>query len=207
MLALSLTLVACNNKPAPAGSSSKPAAETSQGSAPMQKAPAKTKVSLADWEGTWNGFHGYLDNPELDSTYEEVAGRDSKKADEVKAEIKKKVAADFTGITIKGDKISFLDGFEKDGGKELSSATYSFVESRKVTHGGAELEWDIFKANEADAPYPYMVLMPVHGEEELVHFHLRYGNSIDDIMARDDWYPTFVAPSSTMGQIKEEIKE
>ncbi len=50
-------------------------------------------------------------------------------------------------------------------------------------------------------------MMPVHGEEELTHFHMRYGNSVDELMSKETWFPTFVAPSSTIDQIKDEIKE
>ena len=51
------------------------------------------------------------------------------------------------------------------------------------------------------------MLMPVHGEEELVHFHMRYGKSLDELEKQDKWYPTFVKPESTMDQIADEVKE
>ena len=125
----------------------------------------------------------------------------------MKAELKEKRSCEFHGLKIEGDTVSFLDGFESEGGAEIAKATYECVDSKKVMHGGHELEWDVFKAKEADAKYPVLLMMPVHGEEELTHFHMRYGNDVDELMGKDDWYPTFVAPSSTIDQIKDEIKE
>lgn len=50
-------------------------------------------------------------------------------------------------------------------------------------------------------------MMPVHGEEELVHFHMRYGKNADELFKKDGWFPTFVKPNSTMDQIADEVKE
>ncbi|MBY4797294.1 metal-binding protein ZinT [Collinsella sp. AGMB00827] len=200
-LAMAPLLAGCNSAPKPAVGS-EPA-----GSATTQTTPAKHEVSLADWEGAWNGFNGYLDNPEVAPAFDEVAKRDGKSAEEVKKDFSAKVMCDFKGIVFKGDTIELLDGFESEGGKPTGKATYTFKESRTVEHAGYTLEWDVFTSDDADAPYPVLLLMPVHGEEELVHFHMRYGNDVDELMAKDGWYPTFVKPNSTIEQIKGEITE
>ncbi|ERL11804.1 YodA lipocalin-like domain protein [Coriobacteriaceae bacterium BV3Ac1] len=202
-LAATLVLTGCadNNTPTPAGS-----AGSSAGSASSSQSATQT-VSLSDWAGSWNGFSAYLSNPELDSTFKEVGERDKKSADEVKKDFSAKVKADFDGLKIEGDTVTFLDGFEDKGGKELTHAEYHFKEARKVEHGGHQLEWDIFEASDPQAEYPVLLMMPVHGEEEMVHFHMRYGKNADELMAAADWYPTFVKPNTTLEQVKGEIKE
>ena len=174
--------------------------------AAMDEASA-AKTTLAGWKGTWNDFSSYLDKDEVADAYDEAAKMNTTTAEDVKAELKEKRSCEFHGLKIEGDTVSFLDGFESEGGTEIAKATYECVDSKKVMHGGHELEWDVFKAKEADAKYPVLLMMPVHGEEELTHFHMRYGNDVDELMGKDDWYPTFVAPSSTIDQIKDEIKE
>lgn len=209
-LAATLALSGCgaNNAVAPAGSSNMSAGSgagsTDSGSAAQSAADV---VSLADWEGSWNGFSAYLSDPQLEDAYKEVGERDSKPADEVKKDMETKVKADFSGLKVEGDTVTFLDGFEDKGGKELTHASYQFKESRKVEHGGYQLEWDVFEASDPSAAYPVLLMMPVHGEEEMIHFHMRYGKDADELMAQDDWYPTFVKPSTTLDQIKDEIKE
>lgn len=187
------------------------AEDTSQETAATQPAAqeetAATKTTLAGWEGTWNDFSSYLDKSEVADAYDEAAKMNNTTAEDVKAELKNKRECEFHGLKIAGDTVSFLDGFESEGGAEVTKATYEYVDSKKVMHGGHELEWNVFKAKEADAKYPVLLMMPVHGEEELTHFHMRYGSDADELMSKDDWYPTFVAPSSTIDQIKDEIKE
>lgn len=201
VMALSPLLAGCSGTPAaPAGS--EPA-----GSASASMEPAAHEVSLADWEGTWNGFSGYLDNPEVSVAFDEVAERDGKSADEVKKDFSDKVTCDFAGIVFKGDTVELLDGFASEGGASLGSAAYTFKESRTVEHAGHTLEWDIFTSDDPNAPYPVLLLMPVHGEEELVHFHMRYGSDVEELMSREGWYPTFVKPNSTIEQIKGEITD
>lgn len=199
-LALALTLAGC------AGQGT-PSTQGEPASKPAESQKVAEGASLSDWEGSWNGLNHYLDDEGLSDAYEEVAKRDGTTAEAVKNEMKEKVSAEFSGLEVSGDTISFLDGFKDKGGKEVAKTTYKFVEARKVKHGGAELEWDVFKAVEPDAKYPVLLMMPVHGEEELVHFHLRYGSDVDELMKRDDWYPTFVKPNTTLDQIKGEIKE
>lgn len=199
-LVLALTLVGCG------GQKAQDTSKAPEKPAESQK-DNKKAASLADWKGVWNSIDGYLDDKELDATYKEVADRDKKTPEDVKNEMKTKTAAEFKGIEVTDDSITFLDGFKDKDGKEIAKSKYEFVEAKKVKHGGTELEWNIFKAADKDAKYPYMMLMGVHGEEELVHFHLRFGASVEEMEKKTDWYPTFVKPSTTLDQIKGEIKE
>lgn len=204
-LGIALALTGC------AGQAEKGQAEnTSQGttaSQPAAKEDSSSKITLAGWEGTWNDFSSYLNKDEVADAYDEAAKNSKTTAAEVKAELEERRFCDFHGLKIEGDTVTFLNGFESEGGTEVTKATYECVDSKKVMHGGHELEWDVFKAKEPNAKYPVLLMMPVHGEEELTHFHMRYGNSVDELMSKETWFPTFVAPSSTIDQIKDEIKE
>ena len=44
-------------------------------------------------------------------------------------------------------------------------------------------------------------------EEALTHFHLRYGEDLDEILADEEWYPVLVKPNSTYDQLYEEVTE
>lgn len=204
-IALAATIAGCSGPEA-----KKPETQSQATQSQMQSQASDTKdaeKTLKGWEGTWNNFVNYLDDKELDSAYAEKAKEAGKAPEDIKNELKERRAAEFAGLEIKGDTISFLDGFKDKGGKETTKATYKFVKSHKVQHGGKELEWDVFEAQEKDAKYPVLLLMPVHGEEELVHFHMRFGANADELLKKDGWFPTFVKPESTMDQIADEVKE
>ncbi|EGY77460.1 ZinT/AdcA family metal-binding protein [Peptoniphilus indolicus] len=205
-MCMSMLVVGCQKKEAPANNAPTNAAVQN---ANMDKdAKAKTadaKVTLADWEGTWNNFGAYLDDPAVQPAFEEVAKRDGITAEEAKAKLLERRNCEFNGMVVKGDTITFLDGFEDKGGKEVASAEYKLTDEHKTQHGSHELTWYTFESE--GAKYPVLLLMEVHGEEELTHFHMRYGNNAEELLAMDDWFPTFVKPNSTMDQIIEEITE
>lgn len=83
---------------------------------------------------------------------------------------------------------------------------YKYKEMVTAKHGNFDTEWYAFEAEE-DGDYQVLLMMPVHGEEALTHFHLRHGNSVEELLAMEDWYPTFVKPNSTYDQLYEEITE
>lgn len=202
-----LTLTACGNS-----DNNKDAKDEKNNVKIEQKADNKSdnkskEVSISEWEGIWNNMGGYLNNPELDKAYEQVAKRDKKDVKQVKDELIKKRQTDFEGIEIKGNKVTFLDGFKDKGGKEISSAEYKFVKSFQTKHGNDMLEWDQFEATSKDAKYPVLIMMPIHGEESLTHFHMRYGKNIDELLKKDKWFPTYVKPSTTTDQLIDEITE
>lgn len=202
---LAFSIFGCaGQQSAPKSQSQNAEAEQSQSASADKKEAVK---DLKGWEGTWNDFSKYLDDEELDSAYAEKAKEAGKSPEDIKKELKERRHSDFGGLEIKGDTITFLDGFKDKGGKEIGKVTYKFKDSKKVQHGGKELEWDVFEAEDKDAKYPVLLMMPVHGEEELVHFHMRYGKNADELFKKDGWFPTFVKPNSTMDQIADEVKE
>lgn len=174
----------------------------------IPEAEVQSDVKLSDWNGEWNSMGAYLDKEELQVAFETLAKNENKEVSEVKEAYVQRRAADFNGLIIKDDKISFYTGFptEENATAEAEN-TYTYLESYKVKHGHSELEWDVFKANEEDAKYPLLMLMPIHGEETLTHFHMRYGASVEEMFAKKNWYPTFVAPDTTDDQLIDEITE
>ncbi|MDO5713311.1 MAG: ZinT/AdcA family metal-binding protein [Tissierellia bacterium] len=165
------------------------------------------EISMADWDGEWNNMGAYLDEEELQPAFEELAEKEGVDVAKAKADYVAKRQCDFDGLVIEGDKVTFLDGFKDKDGNSIGESEFEFVESKEVQHGASTLEWNIFKAKSDDAPYKVLLMMPVHGEEALTHFHMRYGDDADELLAKEGWYPTFVKPSSTMAQLTEEITE
>ena len=168
---------------------------------------AEDSVSLSDWDGTWNNLGAYLNDADVQTGFETLAKKENKDVAAAKAEYIEKRKADFNAMVVNGNTITFLDNFEDKDGKEIAKAEYEFVDKHKAKHGEEELEWDVFKAKDADAKYPVLLMMPVHGEEELIHFHMRYGKDAESLLNNNDWYPTFIKPSSTKDQIIDEISE
>ncbi|MDU5274045.1 MAG: zinc-binding protein, partial [Finegoldia magna] len=90
---------------------------------------------------------------------------------------------------------------------KIAETEYKFVEKKAVKHGSHMLEWDVFEAVDSNAKYKVLLMMPIHGEEELTHFHMRYGNDKEELFAKEGWFPTFVKPNTTDKQIIGEIEE
>lgn len=165
------------------------------------------EVSMADWAGEWNNMGGYLERPEVQDAYKTLGEKENMSADEAKSMYLEKRACEFDGLKIEGDKVTFLSTFPSDNGEAKGEGTYKFVEAKEVQHGNATLSWNVFEAENDDAPYKFLLMMPIHGEESLTHFHMRYGNDKDELFAKEKWYPTFVKPNTTNDQIIEEITE
>lgn len=167
---------------------------------------AEDEVELSEWEGSWNNMAAYLDDEELEVAFEELAERDGVSVEEARAAYLEDRVINFDGLIVEGNKAIFLNGFEDDGGETIEEMEYEYLEMLVAKHGNFDTEWYAFEAKE-ESDYPYLLLMPVHGEEALTHFHFRYGESLDEILELEDWYPTFVRPESTYDQIYEEVTE
>lgn len=166
-----------------------------------------SEVSLADWEGEWNNMGGYLDKDEVQSAFKTLAEKEKVDEKEAKENYLKKRKCDFGGLEISGDHVKFLKEFPEAKGEVIAEADYKFKEKVEAEHEGHKLEWDIFEATSENAPYKVLMMMPIHGEESLTHFHMRYGDDKDSLLKEEGWYPTFVKPSSTDQQIIDEISE
>ena len=73
--------------------------------------------------------------------------------------------------------------------------------------GEHKITWNIFEATNEDAPYKYLTLMKIDPNEDLLHFHFRYGDDLDEILDKEDWFPTVVSPQTTNEQLIDEITE
>ena len=172
-----------------------------------EKKEDASEVSLSDWEGEWNNMGGYLDKDEVQSAFKTLAEKEKVDEKEAKENYLKKRKCDFGGLEIKDNKIKFLKDFPDKKGDVISESEYKYVGKQEVEHGGHKLEWDIFEAVNDDAPYKFILMMPIHGEESLTHFHMRYGDDKESLLKDESWFPTFVKPNTTDAQIIDEITE
>lgn len=199
---LSGMLVGCT-KPAPAMNEVEKPTE-----APAEKT-TETKVeetvSLADWMGTWNSIEGYYEEAEVKEALMKVAEAEKVDVAELTAEKLKECHVEWLGLKIDENKITFLDNFAAKNGNEIETVEYEFVEMKTVA--GEEEEhshWAVFKAK-GEAKHPVLIMMPVHGEDEITHFHIRYGENVEELLDRNDWWPVMAKDSSTMDQVITEV--
>lgn len=172
-----------------------------------EKKEDSAEVSLSDWEGEWNDMGGYLDKDEVQSAFKTLAEKEKVDEKEAKENYLKKRKCDFGGLEIKNNKIKFLKDFPDKKSEVIGESEYKYVGKEEVEHGGHKLEWDIFEAVNDDAPYKFILMMPIHGEESLTHFHMRYGDDKESLLKDEGWFPTFVKPNTTDAQIIDEITE
>lgn len=213
LLSLGLILAACQKDAADTKTTENAQAESQVEETAKEEAPAEEdqsedeKASMADWEGEWNDMGGYLEKAEIQEAFKSLAEKENTDEASAKEAYLKKRKCDFGGLEIDGDHVKFLKEFPDAKGEVIGEADYTFREKIEVEHGGHKLEWDVFEANSEDAPYKVLLMMPIHGEESLTHFHMRYGDDKDSLLKEEGWYPTFVKPSSTDQQIIDEITE
>ncbi|SER77748.1 ZinT/AdcA family metal-binding protein [Corynebacterium cystitidis] len=155
----------------------------------------QSKATLADWEGEWVSLGALAKTDEMKPFAEEAAKEHGESVEEVLEEVDEARKTDFAGMVIDADHIAFFDTIEEvSGGSAEDGYKYTFSESIEDEHDGNTFTWFVFEGDEG-APHKYVLLMPLHGEETLAHYHMRYGDSVDEAMNADDhWYPTFIAP-------------
>ena len=88
--------------------------------------------------------------------------------------------------------------------EEAVEAEYAYKESVEMEHGGKKYYFHVFETD-TEGLDKYLMLMDVHGEDTLAHFHAKIGNDIDQMIGREDWYPTFVRPDADEELIAGEI--
>ena len=211
LLSLGLILAACQKdapkEDAKEESKAETQVETQVEESAKEEEKAQDEATIADWEGKWNDMGGYLEKAEIQEAFKTLAEKENTDEASAKEAYLKKRKCDFGGLEIAGDHVKFLKEFPDANGEVIGEADYTFKEKIEVEHGGHKLEWDIFEANSDNAPYKVLMMMPIHGEESLTHFHMRYGDDKEALLKEEGWYPTFVKPSSTDQQIIDEITE
>lgn len=214
VLVLSLVFTGCAKKaepapapaPAPKQEAAKPAEEKKEEAKKDEAKTSTAENSISEWKGSWNNMGAYLDDKELQGAFETLAKKENKSVDEVKKAYVEKRKCEFDGFVVDGDKVTLLDAFQDKNGKVISESEYVFNKAYNVKHGNYDLEWFAYEAK-GEAKYKVLLMMEVHGEEALTHFHMRYGDDVDKLLAIDGWYPTFVKPNSTYDQLIAEITE
>ena len=159
-------------------------------------------ITLADWQGTWNSFASYMEDKELEQHLQELADKKGVSVEELKAGPAKMMASEIGAVHFEGDEISFYNGFLDKNGELLDKRTYHFVKTHTLKYGNFDFEMHEFQATE-DARYPVLLMTGVHEEEGLIHFHLRYGQDADSLIGQDEWFPTYVSPTTSYEQLLE----
>lgn len=213
-----LTLAACSNDdtqevPATSEASSSASATTEAASSEYGEGVKESakKASLADWNGSFRGFNSYFEEDFIKTAMEDAAKEHGETVDEMRAELDESRGANFEALVINEDEITFVKSAKDLDTPSEQAVKYSFEKALDVKTDQYEFTWFIFKA-EGEGEHKYVALMPLHGEEALEHFHMRYGNSIEEILdptkqgQSEDWYPTFVNPkTATNDQIIESV--
>lgn len=162
-------------------------------------------ISLAEWEGDWNSIAEFIDTEESRAALKELAEREGITEEEAKAQKEGDFGFPFGSLNISGDRITFNQG-TIDHAEKAVEADYTYKESIEMEHAGKKYYFHAFETDQ-DGVDKYLLLTDIHGEETLAHFHAKMGDDIDELMAREDWYPTFIRPDTDMELIAEEIAE
>jgi len=198
LLVLSLFLVACKGQTTP-DTSKKPTPT------PTPTPQKQVAATLADWDGTWRNMTSFLteDDKDLREALEEVAG-DHKMTVEEYIEHEKEESLPFEKMVIdsKAETITFYAAYTDTAGK---SAKYTYKDSLELAHGGSTFYWYVFETKDT-SDFPIVLLMEIHGEESMAHFHVRAGKSVDEAMKDEHWYPTFMDENIPLSMIAEELE-
>jgi zinc transport system substrate-binding protein len=161
---------------------------------------------LSDWTGTWNNFSSYFDNPGITRAYEILAGREGTSPEDVKSRYVTGTTykCDIAAIGIQGDLITFYTEKQSVTGAASNIAyTARFAYKGEVSTGsagGRVTIWKHFETN-GNVPYKHFLMLPAEADipgETMIHFHFRYGDDLDQILASEGWYATMIAYDSTI---------
>lgn len=169
-----------------------------------EKKEKETKeISLEKWDGNWRNMTSFLEEDALKETVDTIAKKKQMSSEEyIKEEIEESLPYQALKINGKESTIAFL---EKHDDKAVP-VPYAFKESKELEHAGNSLLWHVFEAK-GEAKYPFLLLMEIHGEEHLAHFHMRAGESVEELLNKDHWYPTFLSEDVPLTMIAEELEE
>lgn len=162
-------------------------------------------LELSDWNGEWNSVAAFMDEKEVHEELEEKAKEENISLEEAMKQAKEENAFPFDALKIEGEKITFYDGIIGKGSEKLV-VDYTFKEAIPMEHGGHTMYWYAFETKEEGID-PYLILLPIHGEDILAHWHARLGKDLDEMVNRESDIGTFVRPSAPMDLIAEELVE
>ncbi|NMD38516.1 MAG: metal-binding protein ZinT [Christensenellaceae bacterium] len=160
-------------------------------------------VSLQDWDGKWTNMVSFYDHDDLKEVVELLA-KDHEMSVEEFIKHEQEESVPFTQLVVDGENSTIGFVYEKE---EEPKETYIFeyVKSYEFSHGGASVFWHEFKT-ESEIETPVLLLIEVHGEENMAHFHLRAGKDTESLLADEDWYPTFVGEDMPTTMVAEALE-
>jgi zinc transport system substrate-binding protein len=171
----------CTSAPASSGSTSSPAA------------PAAG--SLGQWAGTWNNFYSYLEFPAIQEAYSILAVKEGKTAEEIKRRYLDGLTyqCEIAAFRVTASSITFFTG-PQTSANATSNVAYAaaYSDAGPVDIGGRI--WQHFETS-SNIPYKHLLLLPAEADEPgktMVHFHFRYGQSLENLKNAEGWFPTMV---------------
>ncbi|MDR0641746.1 MAG: metal-binding protein ZinT [Treponema sp.] len=159
---------------------------------------------LSDWTGTWNNFSSYFDNPGIVRAYEILAEREGKSPDDIKTRYVTGTTykCDIAAMGIQGNTVTFYSKPQSVVGA-VSNVEYKgqYVYKGEVSApNNPDRLWKHFETLE-NIPYKHLIMLPAEADitgETMIHFHFRYGDDLDKLLAADGWFATVIAYDSTM---------
>ena len=152
--------------------------------------------ALKEWDGIWNNFHSYFENPGLDEAYQTLADREGITALEVKSRYMdgKTYQCDIAALGIDGQAVTFYSKTQ-----DAEASTEDILATMNYTYKGEETDdfdrtWSHFEAD-GDSPYPHLFLLPAEADgpgNTMMHFHFRYGSTVEELKGAEGWYATMI---------------
>ena len=170
---------------------------------------------LSDFAGDFQSVLPYFEDGTLDEYITEEAEEHEKSFAEMKQEFLEKGKSDYNTLSIKHNTVSFQTS------SETVSAEYEYLGFQPVKDDDGDVTsvWYTFQSKDPASGVPVYLAFNDHGtgadvheeeheehEEEIAHFHLRYGNeNIDALIDEENWAPTFYAANAPSEEIKEAV--
>lgn len=168
---------------------------------------------LEDFKGSWQSVLPYFEDGTLDEYIAATAEKNEKTPAEEKTDFLQKRATEYKTIEITDTGLTI----STDAGNV--SGEYSYVEYRPVYNDEGEISnvWYVYQISKPSEKLPTYLAFSDHAikpqdhdehehEDELPHFHLRYGSeSIDALIDAENWAPTYYPSGATAEDIKEAL--
>jgi Zn/Cd-binding protein ZinT len=160
---------------------------------------------LAKWNGTWNSYYDYFDEPELVAILEaQYNSSDAYKTifttfDPFLEFVKALALTDFDSFAVQGDTITFYKRTQT-----IDTVTYAYKGVRQVAWQGETADFYAFEGDKAGA-HKYLIFEEADRDtpDGPLHFHIRYGSeSIDSLVNNTSWAPTIVSYDTTIDELK-----
>lgn len=197
----------------------------------IQMFPATTDISsvaahiinhgrpiIFNWSGDWNNLLYNLDKECWEEIYKVLAEEKGCTTEEIMAILKEEYYSDVVAM---GNRHNIL-GFEgRTYTMQSEWVNYSFAEIVYAYVGSETTEWGTWYIFEAESweinvnyrknakVYPVMLLSKVEEDTENTencHYHYRYGNNAEDLLAMEGWLPTMVNPWYSYQEVIELLK-